>query len=179
MISTAQGQKKVQPIFQSELTALKNGILQLGEATGPISMIELEMRIIAERNLEIRKLVLGHPNNKKAKDEYWSCKLSILVDALVAFWGLDSTEATVLKNFTTLRNKLVHGEYVSVLSMLGIRPEGREYLSNGEKRLLQEGELLEAAKAVANIGIANEVSQYLVGVNAILEKLKMKSVVNG
>lgn len=172
MISTTEG-KKNQQIVQSDLVSLNNNLLQLGQAAGPILMIELKIRIIAERDLKFRKLVLDKVKNSRF-NEYWNCELSSLVVVLGPYFNLSEAEIDVLKKFIELRNKFVHGEYVSVLDKLGIRPEGREFLANGERSLLQEGELLEAAKALANIGIANKVSTYLEEVNVIVQKLLIK-----
>ena len=112
--------------------------LKLNEAAGQAVMVEVRMRLIGQLSKEVRsalkEVVEKHrrENPKASKSprdfNYWECNLCFLDDAidLVSAGKLTSEECQQVGEFRGLRNELLHGDFIDLMTLLKITPTGSE-----------------------------------------------------
>ena len=148
-----------------EITSMLNNFghaqLHLNEAAGYAVMVEVRMRLIGQLCEEVRnalvevvdKYMQDNPKCKrKPKVNYWECDLQFLDDAIDQVFAekLTSKKRQQIDEFRGLRNKLLHGDFVNLMVLMGIVPTGRVLDPNGKRNVLEEKDLREAILSIGS-----------------------------
>ena len=128
--------------------------LKLNDAAGISVAIELRMRLIGQLSEAVRsklkELATGNKRSRMSSD-YWDCKLFLLDEAILAVFHdtLDDNEREKIKKFRALRNELLHANFVDLMELLAIEPQGREIISANENRnMLHTPDIKEALMSI-------------------------------
>lgn len=138
----------------SQINTMINNIdsvqIKINSATGAAVMVELRMRLIGELCARVRERLKDSITSKKEPNQYWNCKLSFLDDAVdIVFQEvLNLSQRQQLSEFRNLRNKLLHGNFVGLMELMGITPGSRLIEKDGSRALLQPTEIKEAVLSI-------------------------------
>lgn len=141
-----------------EINAMLNNVnsiqLSLDEAAGKAVMVETRMRLIGELSPSVQKTLktlVTESKRKEKSSDYWDCDLSFLDDALdIVFHAqLDEIERQKVAEFRNKRNALIHGDFVSLMELMGIVPTGRQ-ITDGKRNLLKNRDIKEAILSIAS-----------------------------
>ena len=144
-------------IINANLNCFANIQLALNQVAGLAVMIEVKMRTIAQLSQEVRdkSAYLIKNSKRKEKDaDYWNCKLTYLDDAIDSVFSneLNQNEHDLLKEFRHLRNKLLHGDFINLMKLMGILPTGRQLLQSTQagldRNLVDESDFIESVKSI-------------------------------
>lgn len=145
-----------------EINAMLNNVnsiqLSLDEAAGRAVMVETRMRLIGELSQTVQntlKILVTKSKRKEKSSDYWDCDLSFLDDALdiVFYTQLDAEERKKIAEFRDKRNALLHGDFVTLMELIGISPTGSEII-DGERNLLRSRDIKEAILSI--VGTRNQ-----------------------
>lgn len=116
--------------MQQILNNLANIQLKLDKASGALVKVELLMRLIAEKHKPVRDAL-----TKYTKKRYYECYLGPLCKAIVSVFSdkIEKSDLEKIKKFQILRHKLVHGNFVCLMELLDIEPEGLEIVPTKER----------------------------------------------
>ncbi len=155
-------------------------------ASGAAVAVEVRMRLIGQLcepvRDQLKKCVVyelierkkKNPNAKCKSYKHWNCELSFLEKAIdqVFYKELDLGERLKIEKFRPLRNKLLHGDFVSLMILMGIDPTGRQILSNvGNRNILDKGDVIEAVLSIDGNQGFEELEILAREVKDILDKL--------
>lgn len=139
-----------------EITAMLSNINSiqhsLDEASGKAVMVETRMRLIGELSQTVQntlKNLVTQSKRKGKSSDYWDCDLSFLDDALgiVFQTQLEVIERQKIVEFRNKRNALLHGDFVSLMKLIGISPTGRK-ITNGKRNMLESKNIKEAILSI-------------------------------
>lgn len=168
----------------SLLQSIANLERKVSDAAGAAILVELRMRLIAELckpvRVKLEELIKEKEkqSGKKIRDDkYWNCNLSFLEKAIQAVFSdnPDSIQLTGLKKTRDLRNALLHANFVEMMKLLRIPPEGRQIDSWGSKNKLEEAEIREAIISIDRSQGLGEFEKLAKEVAAILDRLIFSS----
>lgn len=156
---------KINAILQN----LSNIELQVGEAAGIATLVEIKMRLIGE---------LHKPINNKLK--HLTCKLKILAKEITREFQdkLNLDEKTKIETFSDIRNKVAHGDIINLLTLLGIPPTSQKIIPGQANSNLAIPSILESINVVARGGAFNTFRSQAQEVNNILNQL-LRGLANG
>lgn len=141
-----------------EINAMLSNInstqLSLDEAAGKAVLVETRMRLIGELSQTVQsssKTLVTQSKRKGKSSDYWNCDLSFLDDALdiVFQTQLDAIERQKVAGFRSKRNASLHGDFVSLMELMGISPTGRQ-ITDGKRNLLENRDIKEAILSIAS-----------------------------
>jgi hypothetical protein len=172
--------------INSILSNINNIQCKLDSATGATVAVELRMRLIGELSEQVRKKLKGvvtiefeerkkeNSQAKRKSDNYWNCDLSFLDQAIDQVFQdkLEPSERQKIEKFRPLRNKLLHGDFVSLMKLMDIEPTGRQILSSiGNRNILDNANIKEALLSIDRNQGLKQVEIHANEVKSILEKL--------
>lgn len=161
---------------------LHNIQLKLNEASGLAVGIETRMRLIGELSDPLKaKLKEIYKNNdtkitrkRASSPNYWKCELWMLEEAIIEVFKkeLEPNEVKDLENFRDLRNSLLHGNLINLLTLMGIPAEGRMIDPKTRKRnILTDVDIKESIICIENKGGLEKFRPLAFEVMRILEKI--------
>ena len=161
---------------------LGNIQLKLNEASGLAVGIETRMRLIGELSEPIRaKLKEIYKNNdskvtkkRASSPNYWKCELWMLEEAIIDVFKKDLTanEVKDLENFRDLRNSLLHGNLINLLTLMGMPAEGRITCpKTGKKNILTDQDIKESIICIDNKGGLEKFRPLAFEIMRILDKI--------
>ncbi len=160
---------------------------KLNEAAGAAVTVELLMRLIAERHAPLRNKIhdlivkpkrdrkLDAGNTQKPRHNYWDCDLSVLDKAIDAVFQdkLNEIERNTILNFRDKRNKLIHADFVSLMSLLNITATGQQVTVNNKRNIVQNADVEEAVQSIQRNQGFEAFKKHADQVRAILEKMML------
>lgn len=157
------------------IRSIRNNYVGLGEVAGPVILVEFYMRLLAQLSKPLQKKIKELQQEKASRNikEYWECNLEFIDRAIDHVFGeeLGSDDRKKLKRFRKLRNKMVHADFVGLMSELNIRPTDREIIKSGERNIVHQSDMMEAIKRIEN---NNGFSKFRLATDEIIEIFNTK-----
>lgn len=151
--------------ISARLNSIENIQFKMDEAAGTALSVELRMRLLTELSQPVQIAL----KNK----EYYKCELGHLEKAILLVFQdkLELGEKEKLTKFLNLRNKLMHGEFVSFAKLQGIVPKGQQIISSNTKNTLSMSNIKESILSVDWNQAFPEFRKLANEVKAIIDKL--------
>ena len=143
------------------LSNLNDIQFELDTAAGAALAVEIRMRLIGQLSPQIQEklkdLVKAHvltfkkPPKNLPSDKYWDCNLSFLDQAIDEIFQneLKPFEREQIKKFRTLRNKLLHADFINLMIKMKISPTGRQIISTGgDRNILDNTDIKESILSI-------------------------------
>ncbi len=141
---------------------LGNTLLKLSTASGAAVSVEVRMRLIGEFSEKVQKKLEELALSRKSKKEltktpnhkYWECNLNLLEEAVLEIFRHHFSSGVVSKiqSFRSMRNSLLHGNFVKLMKFLEIDGTGRQLGADGKRNILHPSEIAEAIKSIDRDG---------------------------
>jgi|GEM_PF-1865775 hypothetical protein len=184
MIDTQNKRPKKRELFQMqphEIQAVLSNIItpiedQLNRAAGAAVTVELLMRLIAERHIPLQKKITELLSNHRTdRRNYWDCDLSILDKAIEELFHdkLSEAERDAVLKFRDKRNKLVHADFVSLMSLLNITATGQLITGNNQRNIVINEDVEESILSIERNQGFETFKREALQVRFILEKLML------
>lgn len=126
--------------MQSIISNIETKRADIREIAGDCVIIELKLKLLAEKNPLFRKEVHKLAAKKKKWKNYWNCMLEVLCSAIDLTFGdkLTPQQKNVVKLFkSSIRNEMLHANFIEVIVELGLSPDGQQVLSDGKRNQLK------------------------------------------
>ncbi len=159
------------------LSALNNLSVKLGEATGAIVFVEIQMRLICQLSEPARiKLVEHTAKSRDNRKSYWECDPAPLAQAIADIFKavLNDEEQKQILIIPSLRAKLLHGELIGLLERLGVNPLSRQMTllaGSLQAQKVEAKDIVEAIKCIDRNDGLGKVRRHALTTSGILERI--------
>ena len=162
-------------LVMAQLNAIENISITLGEAAGDVVFFEIKMRMIAEQSEPVRiKLNEIVKPRKGQKPNYIDCNLVDLVTATISVFGnsalLNENEQKKLEQFRTVRNKIIHGDFVGLARKLNIDLKSQDR-GQSDGKPLDPKNIIEAIIETGRSNVFTETRKLAKEAQEILKKI--------
>jgi hypothetical protein len=153
-------------LINAKINNIQTLILEWGEAAAPFLSIEPLMRYIGEVHQPVRNkaenLLKKDPTKQnKRYIHYWDCNPKYLVGAIELEFGaiLSQKELDELRKYCDIRDKFLHGNFISLMEVMGKPPYGRIQVGLKKKKL-EPGEIYESILGMKSNEVFHDLRQY-------------------